>query len=519
MFEGIDQVLKNTIDPSLAPLEVDEKGYAQVRPVHILDIGNLVGAGVVVGGVRRTAEIFLSDPDDWEVILAKYGINGIWDTMDPEDPTKVLKSAEEKHQEVIQALADVIGEAPEWMHSLKLRDEKARPLQHRRMSNNSVAFEKKPARNMLHLMYVIMQNEGEPGFVNLEEARRRRPNAEGLNPCVEIILDSYGVCNLTTINVTQFIIDNGDGTYSLDLEGLKEAQVLSARIGLRQTLATLELPHWDKVQKRDSLIGTSLTGWKDAISILDYTPEQEVELMGILKDVSREAANEYANYLRVPTPLLATTVKPEGTLSQIAKNPITNSPVSSGLHVSHAPYYIRRIRISSNDPLAQVAKELGWTIHADVGTNNEINPEILATDELLEAASTWVIDFPVASGAIKTKKDVGVKEQFDTYFSFMEHYVEHNASNTIHVRPDEWDEAEQIVWDGWDNFVGVSFLAEDGGSYTLAPYETITEEQYHEMKSKMKLFDPTLLHQFEDSETEADLDGMESCESGVCPIR
>ena len=50
MFEGIDKVLKNEIDPNLAPIEVDEKGYGQVRPIHILDIGNLVGNGVVVGG-------------------------------------------------------------------------------------------------------------------------------------------------------------------------------------------------------------------------------------------------------------------------------------------------------------------------------------------------------------------------------------------------------------------------------------------------------------------------------------
>lgn len=50
MFEGIDDVLKNKIDPSLDPIEIDEKGYGKVRPLHILDIGNLIGANVVVGG-------------------------------------------------------------------------------------------------------------------------------------------------------------------------------------------------------------------------------------------------------------------------------------------------------------------------------------------------------------------------------------------------------------------------------------------------------------------------------------
>src|SRR5690606_41907097 len=79
MFDGIDKVLKNQIDPHLEPSETDEKGYWRVRPIHILDIRNLIGNNVVVGGVRRTAEIFLFDPDDYECLFAKYGINGIWD--------------------------------------------------------------------------------------------------------------------------------------------------------------------------------------------------------------------------------------------------------------------------------------------------------------------------------------------------------------------------------------------------------------------------------------------------------
>lgn len=342
---------------------------------------------------------------------------------------------------------------------------------------------------------------------------------------MEIILDSYGVCNLSTVNVTQFIIDNQDGTYSLDLPGLLEAQRLSTRIGLRMVLADLELPNWDAVQKRDRLIGTSLTGWKDAMTILGFDEDQEVELMRLLKNASRSEADAYSYYLRVPTPLLATTIKPEGTLSQVANNPITGSSVSSGLHMSHAPYFIRRVRITSNDPLAKVAKDLGWTIHAEVGTmfNGQaiFDESLLATEDLLKAATTWVIDFPVYSGAKRSKQDTTVEEQFNTYFDFMANYVEHNASNTIDIKADkgEWEKAEQIIWDNWDNFVGVSFLASDGGTYKLAPYETISEETYHKMKAKMKPFDPTLLRKYEFEETTADLENMDSCESGVCPIR
>jgi adenosylcobalamin-dependent ribonucleoside-triphosphate reductase len=372
----------------------------------------------------------------------------------------------------------------------------ARPLHHRRMSNNSVAFTNKPSREMLNLIFTIMQGEGEPGFVNLEAANQRRPDAEGLNPCAEILLDSYGVCNLTTINVDAFVKPIEKGGYELDIPGLLQAQALSARAGIRMTCVDLELPHWDKVQKRDRLIGTSVTGWQDAMGKLGFDENMQNKLLNLMQDVIRQECVKYAHVLRIPTPLLDTTVKPEGTLSQVAGG------VSSGLHVSHAPYYIRRIRINAHDPLANVAKVLNWPIHPEVGQDSS-NPR------------TLVIEFPVKSGATKTKKDVTVKEQFDVYFQFQSYYTAHNSSNTISVKPDEWSIAEDIVWDNWEDFVGVSFLADDGGSYQLAPYEEISEDEYNTRKAQMKPFDANLLLNFEG---EIELDG-ESCTTGACPTR
>lgn len=500
MFEGIDAVLKNKLDPHLAPLEKAEReGYYHVRPIHILDIGNLVGNNVVVGGVRRTAEIFLFDPDDYESMFAKYGINGIWD--------------EERHKRIIKRMESLGIEVPQWMREIKIGDPNARPLHHRRMSNNSVIFERKPSRELLTLIFEMMQAEGEPGFINLEEAQRRRPNADGVNPCAEILLDSYGVCNLTTLNLVSFVKDG-----VLDLDAAIEAQRRSARAGLRMTLVELELPHWDEVQQRDRLLGTSLTGVKDALAQVEhsdgysvlYTGQRrsfsEQQILRKLKGVAREEADNYAKKMRVSAPLLVTTVKPEGTLSQVAGG------VSSGLHWSHAPYYIRRIRVNAADPFAKVALELGWTVNPEVGTPGETH------EERMQNARTLVIDFPVASGAKRTKDDIYIEEQFETYFEFQQHYTEHNSSNTIHVRPDEWGKAEQIVWDRWDEFTGVSFLAYDGGTYQLAPYETITKEQYEEMAKNMKPFDPNLLLKYANHGEEFDI-GDNGCESGICPVR
>ena len=499
MFEGITKVFRNEIDPTLAPLErVYNSPYKKVRPIHILDIGNLIGNNVVVGGVRRTAEIFLFDADDYESMFAKYGINGIWDV--------------EQHEQVMGILEEMgLNDLANMLAELEPMNPNARPLHHRRMSNNSVAFTEKPSEKHLELIFEMMKAEGEPGFVNLEEANRRRPNAEGLNPCVEIILDSYGVCNLTTVNLVQFVGKDEHGYY-LDVKGLLEAQKASARAGLRMTLAELELPHWNAVQKRDRLLGTSLTGVKDAMALIDYTEQEEKHLLTMLGDVARDEADRYAKELRVNSPLLVTTVKPEGTISQVAGG------VSSGLHWSHSPYYIRRIRINASDPLAKAVQDMGWTVHAEVGTEGLADVEALSKPEIIAKARTLVIDFPVASGADKTKDDVNVSEQFDTYFRFQREYTEHNSSNTIHVRPEEWGEAQSIVYDNWNDFVGVSFLAHDGGTYMLAPYEAITKEEYERMSEGMTKLDSGILEQYETGE-DSDLDGMDGCEGGVCPVR
>ena len=431
----------------------DNNERAKLEPIDCLDIANIIGENVVVGGVRRTAEIVLLDQDDKESIQAKG---------------ELYKKVDEK-----------------WVIDPELA--------HRQMSNNSIYYTRKPTKEGLHWHLQQMRYSGEPGWVNEEAGKKRRPNFNGVNPCAEILLDSKGLCNLTSLNVMAFV-DNGN----LDRDALLAAQRLSARAGYRMTCTELEIPEWDAVQQRDKLLGCSITGWQDMVNACGFGRGEQEELLKELKDAARSAAEAYAEELGMEKPLLVTTVKPEGTLSLL---PV----VSSGVHFSHSPYYVRRIRINSDDPLVKVCEELGYPVFPEVGQTEE-------------NCTTKVVEFPVKAPEGKIKSDVSAIEQLEIYKMFMENYVEHNCSITVHVRDDEWDDVENWVYDNWDDTVALSFLSYDDSFYELLPFEEISEDEYNERLKNMKPFTPSLISKYEKEEVEFDI-GNDGCEGGVCPVR
>ena len=311
--------------------------------------------------------------------------------------------------------------------------------------------------------------------------------------CGEIILDTKSFCNLTTLNVMAFV-ENGQ----LNKKALLEAQKLSARAGYRMANVEVELPEWNKTLKRDRLLGCSLTGWQDMVNATTMSIDEQNEIARQLRRVAREAADEYAELVGENKPLLVTTLKPEGTQSLLPT-------VSAGLHFSHSPYYVRRIRINSSDPLVKVCEELEYPVFPEVGQD-------------IETCKTKVIEFPVKSPNGKTKYDVSAIEQLEIYKMFMENYVDHNASNTISVRPNEWNGVIQWVYDNWDIVIGITFISLDDSFYQLLPYESITEEEYNRRSSEMKPFIPSLLSKYEIEEIEIDT-GDAECTGGVCPIR
>ena len=141
--------------------------------------------------------------------------------------------------------------------------------------------------------------------------------------------------------------------------------------------------------------------------------------------------------------------------------------MSSGVHYSHSPYYIRRVRITATDPLCRTCEEPGYPVLPEVGQDPK-DPT--------------------------TKGNVTAIEQLENYKMLMEHYVDHNCSITVHVRENEWEDVEQWVWDHWGDVVALSFLSCDDSFYALLPYEEIDQAEYQRRKAEMSPFNPALLN-------------------------
>lgn len=444
MIEKIYKIIDNRVN----------KNETQLRPIDCMDIANIIAENVVVGGVRRSAEICLFGADDDEIMSAKSNLyipNGDkWET----------------NQDII----------------------------HRKMSNNSIVYYQKPTRDMLHWQIEQMRYSGEPAFINMEEALKRNPNAKGVNPCSEIILDDRQSCNLTVVNMMAFVDNEGN----IDYYGLCKAQELSARMAYRMTAVDIEMHDWKLIQHRDRLLGCDLTGQQDFINSTKITNDNFEKLMREMRAIARIVADEIAEENGLSKSLLVTAGKPNGTLALLPT-------VSAGCHFSHSPYYVRRIRISSNDPLCKVIEELGYPMYPENG-------------EEWDTCTTKVVEFPVKSPEGRTKYDVSAIEQLEYYKMLMTEYVEMNQSITVHVRNHEWEQVEQWMWDNWDSVVGISFLSLDDSFYPLLPYEAITKEEYEERLANMKPFNPNLISKYEKVEFEGE--GVEDAEcKGGCGVR
>ena len=272
------------------------------------DIMCKIGEVVVVGGVRRSAMISLSNLTDERMRTAK---NGSWWETNPQ----------------------------------------------RALSNNSAAYTEKPEMGtfMREWLSLYDSKSGERGIFSRVASQnqakkfgRRDPEHEfGTNPCSEIILRPNQFCNLTEVVVrgTDSVVD------------LQRKVRLAARLGTLQSTLT-KFPYlrkvWTNNTEEERLLGVSMTGIMD--NTLTNGRDKNIDLKHMLeslRDVAVAANKEFAAALGIPQSTAVTCVKPSGTVSQLVDS-------ASGIHARHNDYYIRTVRGDNKDPLTMLLKESGF---------------------------------------------------------------------------------------------------------------------------------------------------------------
>lgn len=263
---------------------------------------------VVVGGVRRSALISLSNPSDDRMRGAK---NGQWWLTDPQ----------------------------------------------RALANNSAAYTERPEMEIFlkEWLSLIESKSGERGIFNreaaikkaIESGRRDHTQIVGTNPCAEITLRSAGLCNLTEV-----VVRDGD-----TLEVLKEKVRISVIMGTYQSMLTdfrYVRKVWADNQIEERLLGVSLTGIMDH-DVLSQTTDEARAWLREMKLYAIEVNKEWAAKLDINQSVAITTVKPSGTVSQLVD-------AASGKHERYSRYYIRTVRADKKDPLAQLMRKQGFPV-------------------------------------------------------------------------------------------------------------------------------------------------------------
>ena len=410
------------------------------------DIMCKIGEVVVVGGVRRSAMISLSNLSDDRMRHAK---SGQWWENNPQ----------------------------------------------RALANNSVSYTEKPdsLSFMREWMALVESGSGERGIFNRQASKkqaakngRRDPNHEfGTNPCSEIILRPYEFCNLT-----ECVVRATD-----TIEDLERKVRLATILGTIQSTYT-KFPYlrkvWQKNTEEERLLGVSLTGIMD-------NPLMTTENAGLdktlehLRNVAVTTNAEWAERLGIPVAAAITCVKPSGTVSQLVS-------CASGIHSRHSPYYIRTVRGDNKDPLTQFMKDQGIPAEPDVfkpdqttvfsfpiksPENAVVTADVSAIDQLkmwLAYQRNWCEHKPSVTINVKANEwfEVGafVYEHFDemsgvSFLPYNEHtyqqapYQEVGKSEyeqLLSLMPKSIDWAKLKEYEAEDNTSGMQTLACSGDS-------------------------------------------------------
>ena len=400
----------------------------KLKPVECHDIVCKIAEIVVVGGVRRSALISLSNLNDREMRFAKHG---------------------------------------EWY-----KDNVQRAL-----ANNSVNYKEKPdvGTFMREWLSLYDSKSGERGIysslaskTHVSELNNREKDKDGTyiqrrlaredfgtNPCSEIILRSREFCNLSEV-----VLRSGD-----NLQSIKDKVRVATILGTFQsTLTNFKYlsREWQRNCEEERLLGVSLTGIMDN-ALTNGSKDNIKKILNELRDIAVETNKEYAEKLGINRAAAITCVKPSGTVSQLVDS-------ASGIHARHNPYYVRTVRADNKDPLCKMMKAEGFPNEPDVS-----KPE-----------HTTVFSFPQKSpeGAI-CRTEMTAWKQLSLWHTYAKEWCEHKPSVTVSIKEEEWVNTAAWVYDNFDDISGISFLPFSDHTYRQAPYQDCSEEEYKELLDKM----------------------------------
>jgi ribonucleoside-diphosphate reductase alpha chain len=352
-----------------------------------------------------------------------------------------------------------------------------------RSNNSAVLMRHKITKDFFMNLWkrIELSGAGEPGiYFNHDKDW-------GTNPCCEISLRPYQFCNLCEVNVSD----------------IKDQDDLNNRVKAAAFIGTLQAGYtefhylreiWQETTEKDALIGVSMTG----------IASKKVLKMDMAKaaDVVKRENSRVAKLIGINKAARTTCVKPAGTTSLVLGT-------SSGIHAWHNDYYIRRLRVGKNESIYTYLKAY--------------HPELVA-DEYFRPHDTAVIEIPQSAPKGSIMRTESAFDLLKRVKQVATEWVKpghragsntHNVSATISLKEDEWDKAGKWMWDNREFYNGLSVLPYDGGTYTQAPFEDITEEEFN--KKVKALHEVNLLNIMEETD-ETDLSGELACAGGVCEI-
>ena len=374
------------------------------------------------------------------------------------------------------------------------------------LANNSVCYTEKPDIGifMKEWLSLYESKSGERGIFNREAAtnqvakcgRRDTEHQFGCNPCSEIILRDGQFCNLTEV-----VIRSDDSLATIERK-LELATILGTFQASLTDLRRLR-KKWTINTEEEALLGVSLTGimdnsfmngsnqdrgWHGKESLPDYLIS--------LKELAIKTNKEWSKKLGINPSTSITAIKPSGTVSQLVDS-------ASGIHPRHNDYYLRRVRADIKDPIAQLMKDEGVPCE----------PDIMKPDSVV------VFTFPMqAPESAILRDDRTAIEQLELWLTYQRYYCEHKPSITVNVREHEWMTVGAWVYEHFDEVSGVSFLPHSDHTYQQAPYEDCTEGVYKEAAEGMpESIDWSRIKEYELSDSTKGMKTM-ACTGSVCEL-